>query len=472
MLKKFASYGSVAFGVMLFSGILTKFAEAKVGDRLTREEFGAYWHFILVLELLSGFFIVGIDHALVTFINREEGNHPRFVRLLLSYGVALTAVMLAAGFLLRSAGLVGPMTALGIMSVGPFVLAELGKITFRAKLDKRREFGFLLVQSLMWSLGCLALIDVFPVDVTPVLLHFLAILLISTGIALVLAPTARADGSGTFCLRPFGAEYGSLWQQYRPLWIAGAAFLANTHVQTLMVDRMQARDGLAEWRFISIMLMFLHRPIMLIQRAALPIFTQDKEDVYDGFRKLVRLNLLFFPLLAIFVLGAYPFVLSYGTLSKYDGTWVYLAIVVSATPFMSTEFLVGTLSMALDKPRNVRNAHCLTAAINVPVAFVLIRQLEILGAALSTAFYVMLFCATMFWFSRKDLGEYVVFATRKLLVAGPALWGASALIALADDLYETFFMTCIAGIAYLAAAWMVGVWNVENVRWIVSRFRR
>ncbi|MCA9321413.1 MAG: polysaccharide biosynthesis C-terminal domain-containing protein [Planctomycetes bacterium] len=469
MLRKLLAYSAFAFVIQLVTGMLTKVVELFfVADRLDSEELGGYRHFLLVLEVCSGLFVVGMDHSLVTFINAKAGRPALFLRLFLVYGLLITAVFGAGAAL--AAGRVDAPTYLALVTVGPFVFFELGKVVFRAKLEKGLEFGFLLFQSLAWSLGCLAILPFWNDPMVPIWCTLLGIIPGACVMARVFVRRARQDGGPALTAQPFGDEYRELWSNWRPLWIAGLAFLANTHVVNLVVDAKMSREDFGRWSFVLIALTLLHRPVMIVQRATLPIFTAQKEEIPDGFRKLVRLNLVFFPLLSIGVLTVWPLVLRYGTLGeKFGDSWLYLSIPVAVIPVMAVEFLVATSSMALGFPRNNRNAHVVTALVNVPVSWFLILRFGLLGASLSAAFYVVFFAATILRFARHDLPELVKFATRRMVLALLGLWVAVALLGWSG---RPEVWGWLAMPAFVAWGRVAGLWEPQHLRWAMERLRK
>ena len=235
MLRKLLSYSAIGFVVQLTTGLLTKIVEMFiVAEVLTREELGDYRHFILILEVCSGFFVVGIDHSLVTFINATKENYGRFLRLFSLYGLVISTifVVVALGF----SGTISAATFLGLVTVGPFVFLELGKVVFRSRLEKRQEFGFLMFQSLAWSLGVAVALPIFGHRLVPIWCTLLGVLPGAVLMAVIFWRRAREEQGRGITLSPFAAEYSPLWRSWWPLWIAGVAFLANTHVVNLLVD--------------------------------------------------------------------------------------------------------------------------------------------------------------------------------------------------------------------------------------------
>ena len=467
MLRKLLAYTAGAFVTQTITGLLSYFAELSVADALSKEEFGAYRHFLLVYSLAAGPFVVGADHALVTFVNRRAENYAPFVRLLLSYALALTLAFAVAASILRSH--VEASTAWALAVTGPFVFGQLGYILFRARLRLRYEFALLLGQSLVWSLGSLVLIRFYRHELLPIALASASFLIVALVMAAIFRRDATAGGAALLTFRPFAPDYEDFWRSYRPLWFAGIAFLANTQIVGLLIDRKLGKAELAMWGLVNSMMLFIQKPVQMVQRAALPVFSSEKGDILHGFRQLVRLNLLVFPLLAIAVLGAYPLVLRFGTLSKYADTWPYLAVVIGASPVMAVEFLVAAVSMAMHLPRQNRNAHVLAAIVNVPLSWFLVARFGLWGAAAATAGYTLIFGALMFWFTRRELAPFVAFAAKMLAGAIVVLMASILVLAFAPD--RTLYAP-IAAAVYIAGSYVVGVWRPDHIAWAVRAIRR
>ncbi len=470
MLRQLLSYTAVAFLVQIVTGVLTKLVELfVVAEILSQAELGAYRHFLLVLEVTAGLFIVGMDHSLVTYIHARVGNLGRYLRFLFLYGGTVAAVFGLAALALK--GRVSAPTILALVAVGPFVFMELGKIVFRSRLEKRAEFGFLLFQSLTWSLGCLVVLPRVQNELVPIWCALAGTIPGAVMMAWIFARRSRREnGDGPAPLRPFGADYTSLWRSWRPLWVAGLAFLGNQHVVNIVVDRSMTRADFGRWGFVLTALTLLQRPLLIVQRATLPIFSAAKEQIPDGFRKLVRINLLLFPLLCLGVLTVWPLILSYGTLGeKYGDTWIYLALPVAVIPVMAVEFLAATASMALGHPKNNRDAHVLTVLINVPCSILLIGHYGILGAALATALYVVIFASMIFRFVARDLPDLVGFAVARL---APSLLGLWSAIYAMNVLGRPQVWGWVMMPAYVLWARIVGLWSPSQLIWVWRRIRR
>jgi O-antigen/teichoic acid export membrane protein len=467
MLRKLLSYSAGAFLVQAVTGLLTFGAEMFTAKELTESQYGEYKHYFLVYSLLAGPFIIGFDHALVTYVNRRPENYARFIRLLLAY----CALLSAASFLAAAGAMpiAASSTVWGIACVGPFTLVSLGYIVLRAHLRVRYELALLGFQSLFWSLGSLAFIRVVRSEILPIGLSAASFLISGAVMIGIFVRDLRRDGAPAPRLRPFAPEYRELWTSYAPLWVAGAAFLANAQIVALVIDRTLGRVELAMWGFVSATMVFINRPLQIVQRVTLPIFTSEKGDLLDGFRQLVRMNLLVFPLLAIGLLGLHPLIVGVAGLEKYEDSWLLLAVVVATAPSMAVEYLVATVSMARDLPRQNRNAHVITALINVPASFVLVRFFGLPGAAAATAFQAALFGGMMFWFTRRSLREYVSFAVAKLLASIVCL--AVALVALGLSPDRTSFAPAAAAL-YLAGAWVAGIWRWRYVVAVWERLMR
>lgn len=464
MIRTFLSYSAVALVVQLMTGLLTKFAEIYfIAGTLGDTGLGEYKHFMLVLELSAGVFIVGMDHALVRFVHQAEKNYGRFLSFFASYASAVTLLGVATAFLFRDE--IRAATFLAFLTLGPFVTAEIGKIIFRARLEKKREFGFLAAQSLIWSLGCMATVPYWPNDLVPIGWTIAAVGGVGAAIYFVLWNTESEDGRPKLCSRPFSPEYSGLWASYRPLWIAGAAFLANIHIQSLCVDRLMSVRHLGQWAFVHGVMVFVQKPLMLVQRATLPIFSRDKSQLYSGFRQLVRFNLLSFPVLGLSILAVYPWLLSFDRFKDFNQTWDLLACLIAVLPIMAVEFLVASLSMAMDLPKNNRNAHVFAALINVPASYLLVSQFGLIGAGFGAALYTLVFGAAMFLAVHRQLPEYVRFVLRFLPIALFAYWGGILLI---RQMENHVLAGIIAILGYIILSRLGRVWTPEDVANVLS----
>ncbi|MEZ6196263.1 MAG: hypothetical protein R3F20_11145 [Planctomycetota bacterium] len=472
MIRALLTYFSLALVVQLGTGVLTKLVELVVlGDALSEHQFGEYQHYLLVLELASGAFYFGFDHSLVTFINKRKGNYRRFLRLFLAYALLLGALSGIAAFV--ASRLTGFSSTLAIGSVGLFVVAELGKLTFRARMEKALELTLLALQSMIWSVGCGlgVLLRDRPANLAPgeewvptSLALWWAFAGFAVVAALILAISAwrlsrSKDDLGPF--RPFGPDYAALWDDYRHLWLAGAAFVVNLRLVQVIVDASLGREALGRYGYVMSMMMFIHRPLALVQRAALPLFTRHPDEVPRGFRQMVRLNLTLFPLVAIGMLGAFDLLLEYRSLSKYADTWDYLAVIVSASPMFTVEYLIATAAMARGLARNTKRANVAALFVNLPVTFALVLSLGLWGAALAAAAYPILFGILMLWFNRRDLPDFVAFAS--VAVARSLVWlgiGIGLLFRMEDRILGAF---AAAGI-YLAGTAATGMWPLGPFR--------
>lgn len=472
MLKKLLTYFSLALVVQLGTGVLTKVVEMLViGDALTEAQYGEYRHFLLILELGSGIFFYGFDQALVTFIGKGKKNYPLFVRFFLSYALLLGLVSAVAGFL--TSRLYGFSTTLAVAAIGLFVVAEIGKLIFRARMEKAWELGLLALQSLTWSVGCAVTVLLWdrpevvvegqawlPSSV-PIWWHFAGIVFVATIVLSVMGYRMAKEGSGYFEFRPRGERYVELWRDYRPLWLAGFAFVVNVKVIELMVDVQLGREAFGQYGFVMGMMLFIQRPLSLVQRAALPLFTRHPDEVPHGFRQMVRLNVCIFPLIAIGLLGFYDLVLQYGTLSKYAETWPLLALVLVATPTFVVEYLIATAATARGFAQNNKRANIVALIINIPLASLIVWLFGLWGAAIAAMIYPFLFGALILSFNRRDLPEFVRFAAINIIRSTFWLALAIGLLAQSDDY---LWWAPVAGVLYIVGVCATGLFPVGPFR--------
>jgi O-antigen/teichoic acid export membrane protein len=479
VLRKLLTYFSLALAVQLGTGVLTKIVELLViGDALTTEQFGEYRHYLLVVELGAGAFYFGFDHGLVTFINKGPRNYPLFVRFFLAYALVLGLVSLLAAFI--TSRFEGFSSTLAVGTIGLFVVAELGKLTFRARMKKGWELTLLALQSMTWSLGCGISVLLWdkPEVIQPgeawlptslsIWWHFAGIALVAAFTLAILGRRMLKEGQGLFEFRPRGEAYAPLWLDYRPLWLAGFAFVLNIKIVELVVDGFLGREAFGRYGYVTSMMLFIHRPLALVQRAALPLFTRHPDEVPKGFRQMVRLNLTIFPLIALGMLGVYDLLLQYKTLSKYADTWPLLALLVAAAPSFTVEYLVATAAMSKGLARNTKRANVTAFFINVPMATLLVWGFShvgigpwnagLVGAALSAMFYPFIFGVLMLWYNRIDLPDYVRFAAWSILRSTFWLGVAIAFLFTVDDHLLWF---PVAGLIYLAGAFATGLYRRE-----------
>lgn len=464
MLGRLLRYAGSAFMIQTITGLLTYVAEMYVAGSLTELQYGEYKHYFLIYSLIAGPFIVGFDHGLITYVTKEEKNYGAFLRLLLPYCFFVSALCLLAAFV--STAIAAPSTVWGIACVGPFVFISLGYITLRAHWRVKQEFALLCAQSLAWSLGSLIMIRFFKSEMVPIALSAGTFAVTTTIMTTIFIRDLAKEKRSWATAHPFGAEYKSFWTSFGPLWIAGAAFLVNNQITAGFIDGTLGRVELGMWGVVGTTMLFIAKPLQIIQRITLPILSREKGEIFTGFKHLVQLNLLFFPLLAIGVLGAYPLLLSFKGLGKYSSTWPLLAVVIAASPSMAVEFVVAAVSMARNLPHNNRNAHVLTACFNVPITWILVKFWGLWGAALSQAVYTILFGGTMFWFTRKDLPEFVRFAVKNLAAALVALVGAILLMAYASS---ATLAALPAMALYLFLSWIFGVWRWREFAELLKR---
>ena len=95
---------------------------------------------------------------------------------------------------------------------------------------------------------------------------------------------------------------------------------------------------------------------------------------------------------------------------------------------VETHGRADTEAMARGLPKNNRNAHVMTVLINVPVTWILVKYYDLRGAAISTAAYTAIFGGMMFFFTRKDLPQYVGYAVKRLSASILCLSAAIALL--------------------------------------------
>ncbi|MEE9391479.1 MAG: hypothetical protein V3W41_03140 [Planctomycetota bacterium] len=473
MLKALLKYFSLAVLVHLITGVLTKVVELLVlGGALTEAQFGVYQHYLLVVEMSAGVFIVGMEHALVTFINRAPENYLRFLAFFVRYGAfALLLGALAAAFAYQR---YSTATVLALVALGPFIIAELGKLIFRARLEQAWELSLQGLQSLLWSLGCALSVWLWakPQGLEngvawlpswlPLAWALAGTVLTALIVGFVLSRRLR-ELTKTAPAKPdfFGTAYQPFWADYRQLWLGGMAFLLNIQVVKLAVDHTLGNVALGRYGYVMSVMLFIHKPLALVQRAALPLFTRLPEEVPAAFRSLVRINLTVFPLLAVFVLGGYDYLLKIPSLQKWDGTWPYLAIVISSAPMFSVEYLVATVAVARGLAANTRRANVTALFVNLPLAWFLVTQYGLMGAASAALAYPMLFGILMFWFNRRDLPSYVKFAAVAILRALFWLWAAISLLWWLGEPGKWF---PLAALIYLGGSLLTGLWSPAEIR--------
>lgn len=483
MLRKLLDYFSLALVVHLITGGLTKIVELLViGSALTTEQFGDYQLYVTVVELAAGVFIVGFDHALITYINREEGNDRRFIRLFLAYGLLLSTTFGAAGAL--ALGVVDLPVALGLAAVGPFVTAELGKLIFRARLEKAWELSLQGAQSLTWSVGSALTVMAYWLIVpdadrdpeggwapawVPIFWGITSCLGTALAAALVLRKRLHGAPEAEGRLDPFGARYAALWMDYRPIWLGGVAFIVNIQIAKLITEIEVGREALGRLGYVAAVMTFFHKPLALVQRAALPLFTQFPDEVPGAFRNLIRINHTAFPLLAIAILAAYDLMLRFPGPDKFADTWIYLAIIISPAPIFTAEYLVATVAVARGHARNTKTANIRALFVNVPLSFLLVHAFGLAGAAIASAAYPALFAALMIFGNRRELPEYAGFAARSIVRATLWIWAAIGLMWWSG---EPLLWSPVAAAVYLAGSVLTGLWTPDQLRHARAMVRR
>ena len=96
MLGRMLKYAGGAFAIQTSTGLLTYLADMTVAGVLTEQQYGEYRHYSLIYALGAGPFVVGIDHALVTYVNKHPENYARFLKIFLPYGALLVFLSFAA----------------------------------------------------------------------------------------------------------------------------------------------------------------------------------------------------------------------------------------------------------------------------------------------------------------------------------------------------------------------------------------
>ena len=96
----------------------------------------------------------------------------------------------------------------------------------------------------------------------------------------------------------------------------------------------------------------------------------------------------------------------------------------------------------------------------------LLASALVVGGAIGSAFYIVLFAAMMFWFARKDLPGYVSFAARHLVGSLLCLGGAIWFLSQAE---QKVLMAPVAAAIYLVGAYVLGIWRWHHVMWAVER---
>ncbi|GBC59254.1 hypothetical protein DENIS_0190 [Desulfonema ishimotonii] len=376
---------------------------------LGKTEFGVYNHYVLVYSTISGFLTAGTQKSLITFINADrEQNKPLFIRLLLTFAFFLFLTSLLIFYIGRY--FYSLSTCLALIAVVPNVFVMLAGLVYRSGLNAKGEVAIQMTVSLSNSLLTILLLILWASQYAPILADFLSLLIPSLIVFYILSKSR--ENSSLFIL-PSDPKLSLFWKTTGPLWIAGILSHININARQLLVDWYLGVDNLAILSFVVAVFTMIQRPIEMIQRAVLPVLTINKE--WEGEeKKLMSINLLIFPLLAICIFVCYTTFLELGNYHAYKNTLPHMLILGVGLPIGSIEFIFVAMCIAVGRQDIHKNVMFLSIFINLPLYYLFIVKWGLLGAFCSYSLYSIVYGLILGFKLRHIFKDQIIFACAKL----------------------------------------------------------
>jgi O-antigen/teichoic acid export membrane protein len=466
MFRRIASYSAWLYIVTLLSSVARLAVKSLIAKSVGKEAFGIYAYFTTVVLLGSSLLAFGLVRTMAKHVaaNREEEVFAPTVSAVMVLLIAASVVLAGLGLLLSS--WLDWVYVFALLSVGPVTLFEVARSTLRGQFDQRREI-FAAFLAIVMQMGLVTLL-VLLVDnrKAPVWGLTIAHAILAAFITLYFLRRYTTHWLPNQLSRVYrSSDFRHLLHLTTPLWVADILAIVGHQADLFIVQGQLGYRALAEYAAAITFTGLLNQLMTVIARVFLITFASGFYQSIDKYKRVSSLNLAFVSTLGLLItIVAMPLTPLIFT-AEYTRTPMLVLILSTAFVFKSVEVLNTALTIAQDYPQANRNSKIWITLLYLPLAFLLVKQWGVVGAAWSNVFSWAGYALIHALYMRKLLPMHAAHTFRETLVGTVLYVGLAATVWLTD----AGWFGLLAVPAYLGLGHVLRLWDLAQMPDLVRR---
>jgi len=466
LFKKIFSYAAWLYSLSMIASAVSFLVTLYMARIIQKAELGKYAIYVAIYSLSGAFLTSGMDRTFVKFVGEENEDYADLVALFLLFTLCFATLFLAIGLLLSP--FLDHEIWMGIVAIGPFICTYNAACIFRGRLEQTSEVKLILGISFLNSLLTITFLSFYENEWAPILGDFLSLLIPSIVLIYVFFRRVGNLSKEKILLANNHQMVKRFFKFVRPLWFAGVAFSINNQLTSFLIKAFLNYKSLGEFYFAQTMLMLIHKPIDTLSKVLLAGFSIKREVDLRHFRTIIGVNLLLFPILAIFVINVLPFLIMTIGLEQYGNADFYVTLFVLSLPLMCIQALMGIVNVVFNMPEVSQKSYIFSTVVCAPTSVALIYYFGVPGAAIVPSLYALvLFFVNVFLL--RNAARSHAFLSLKMGMLGEALYGLSLVVSF---YYGNFFTVWLIIAAYVFCGHICKIWNLSEIYAILTRSLR
>jgi len=462
MLGKFSSYAFAVYMTLFWGSAVGVLIKSLIAKDLSKGSFGMYTYLVSLIVVMNSVFSLGLPDVQIKLIAEGKPFAGDFSRFALT--IALLMLAVSSVIALATWGLIPEIYSITLLALGPVSIMPMANAIFRGELSGKRESSYRLLRRI-FELGVLVALlfalnlrtDMAPAYATLAswYLATLYLLYIMRGRTLFLRPRRFLNVLRQPWLRQSVSLSGFLW-------VASIITILGAQADNLVVGAHLGFVELGEYGAALLFNGLIGQVFEALDSIFVSILPRGKYREIASYQMFISFNMLVIPLLNLLMLPFIPALAHLLLDESYTLVVPLFAVASFIFVFKSVELVNQAMFITIDRPKDKTRATIYTVAIYLPVLWLLVSRLHLLGAAFSFVIFWALYNAILMVLLKPHLPEHAQASARMTLLAfGSYLASVIAFFILG------VFGGFVAPLLYVGLGQVLGLWDVRVLARVV-----